>query len=180
MLWTFIKERRNIPKEEVYIKCNDISEHSWSLIRSVLGNEKADEIERELLIRRVSVETDLLSIEDGRLVYNEQKKKSFDFKHKIRKAYKDGIYLRDAYNKSEKFVQARQEDWNGFDGKLAMAVTFSYEQMLKEYLEHPSTEYEQEYPEFRDFRLYLSESEMNSLRWNKEKMMRTVKDKKKL
>lgn len=132
------------------------------------------------MIRRVSVETDLLSIEDGRLVYNEQKKKSFDFKHKIRKAYKDGIYLRDAYNKSEKFVQARQEDWNGFDGKLAMAVTFSYEQMLKEYLEHPSTEYEQEYPEFRDFRLYLSESEMNSLRWNKEKMMRTVKDKKKL
>ena len=96
--------------------------------------EKADETEREVLIRRVSLETDLLSIEDGRLVYNEQKKKSFDFKHKIRKAYKDGIYLRDAYNKSEKFVQARQEDWNGFDGKLAMAVTFSYEQMLKEYL----------------------------------------------
>ena len=35
-------------KEEVYIKCNDISEHSWSLIRPVLGNEKADEIAGQL------------------------------------------------------------------------------------------------------------------------------------
>lgn len=104
--------------------------------------EKADETERGVLIRRVSVETDLLSIEDGRLVYNEQKKKSFDFKHKIRKAYKDGIYLRDAYNKSEKFVQTKQEDWDNFDGKLAKAVTFSYQQLLKEYLERPSTHYE--------------------------------------
>lgn len=35
---------------------------------------KADKSELEVLIKRVNVETDLLSIEDGRLVYNEYKK----------------------------------------------------------------------------------------------------------
>lgn len=34
---------------------------------------KANDLEREVLIKRVTVETDLLSIEDGRLVYNEYK-----------------------------------------------------------------------------------------------------------
>ena len=53
-------------------------------------------------------------------------------------------------------------------------------ELLKDYLNHPSEQYEIEYPEFRDFRLYLTEKEMNSLRWNKEKMMKAVKDKKKL
>ena len=43
-----------------------------------------------------------------------------------------------------------------------------------------TADYDDENPEFRDFRLYLTEKEMNSLRWNKEKMMKTVKDKKKL
>ncbi len=37
-----------------------------------------------------------------------------------------------------------------------------------------------EYPEFRDIRRYLKETEMNSCRWNKEKMMKKVEDKKKL
>ena len=95
-------------------------------------------------------------------------------------AYKDGIYLSNAYDKSEKLVQTKQEDWAVFDGKLARAVTFSYEQLLREYLDHPSEAFEVEYPEFKDFRLYLTEKEMNSCRWNKEKMMKVVKDKKKL
>jgi hypothetical protein len=60
------------------------------------------------------------------------------------------------------------------------ALTVSYEQLLKDYLDHPSEQYEVEYPEFKDFRLYLKETEMNSLRWNKEKMMKMVDDKKKM
>ena len=142
--------------------------------------EKANESELEVLIKRVNVETDLLTLEDGRLVYNRLKKQSLRFKHAIRMAYKDGIYLSNAYDKSEKLVQTKQEDWAVFDGKLARAVTFSYEQLLREYLDHPSEAFEVEYPEFKDFRLYLTEKEMNSCRWNKEKMMKVVKDKKKL
>ncbi len=100
--------------------------------------EKATDEEREALIRRVNVETDLLSIEDGYLVRNEMKRKSFIRKQEIRKAYKDGIWLRNTYNKSEKFIQTKQELWRDFDVLLAKAVTISYEQLLKDYLDHPS------------------------------------------
>lgn len=141
---------------------------------------KANKEELNTLIKRVNIENDILSIEDGRLVRNELKKKAFIRKQKIREAYKDGINLRAAYNKSEKFVQAKQEYWDEFDLQLARAVTISYEKLLKDYLEHPSEQYEIEYPEFKDFRRYLKETEMNSCRWNKEKMMKMVEDKKKL
>ena len=139
--------------------------------------EKADEKELSALIRRVN---DILSIEDGRLVRNELKRMAFIRKQKIREAYKDGINLRAAYNNSEKFVQAKQEYWDKFDSLLARAVTISYEKLLKDYLEHPSEQYEVEYPEFEDFRRYLKETEMNSCRWNKDKMLKVVEDKKKL
>lgn len=149
-------------------------------VRLLSLQEKADEKELNALIKRVNIENDILSIEDGRLVRNELKRMAFIRKQKIREAYKDGINLRAAYNKSEKFVQAKQEYWDKFDSLLARAVTISYEKLLKDYLEHPSEQYEIEYPEFKDFRRYLKETEMNSLRWNKDKMLKVVEDKKKL
>ena len=143
--------------------------------------EKATDEERETLVKKVNVETDLLSVEDGFLVRNELKRQAFIRKQNIRKAYRNGIWVHDAYkNKSEKFIQTKQELWRDFDMLLAKAVTISYEQLLKDYLDHPSEQYEQEYPEFIDFRRYLKESEMNSCRWNKDKMMQVVSDKKKL
>lgn len=143
--------------------------------------EKATDEERETLIKRVNVETDLLSVENGYLVLNKLKRQAFIRKQNIRKTYKNGIWVHDAYkNKSEKFIQGKQELWRDFDIFLAKAVTISYEQLLKDYLDHPSEQYEQEYPEFKDFRRYLKESEMNSCRWNKEKMLKEVEDKKKL
>lgn len=141
---------------------------------------KADEKELATLIRKVNIETDLLSIINGRLKYNEIKKKSFYFKQDIRKTYKDGIYLRARYDESEKFIQTNQELWKDFDIEMARAVTISYEQLLKDYLDHPTESYEQEYPEFKDFRRYLKETEMNSCRWNKDKMMKMVEDYKKM
>lgn len=146
---------------------------------------KADDLEREVLIKRVNVETDLISIEDGKMAYNKLKKMSFIHKHKIRQAYKDGKNLWAFYDKNKRFEQTKsmtldKRELDKFDVQLARAIIISYEQLLKDYLEHPSADYEDENPEFRDFRLYLSETEMNSYRWNKEKMMRVVKDKKKL
>ena len=149
-------------------------------VRLLSLQKKADEKELNALIKRVNIENDILSIEEGRLVRNELKKKAFIRKQKIREAYKDGINLRAAYNKSEKFVQAKQEYWDEFDSLLARAVTISYEKLLKDYLEHPSEQYEIEYPEFKDIKRYLKETEMNSLRWNKDKMLSVVEDKKKL
>ena len=141
---------------------------------------KADEEERKAFVKRINVEADLLSKEDGFLVRNELKRKSFIRKQAIRKAYRDGYGLRTYYNKSQKFVQTKQELWDDFEGLIEKAVTVSYEKLLKDYLKHPSDLYEEEYPEFKDFRLYLKESEMNSCRWNKEKMQKVVEDKKKL
>lgn len=141
---------------------------------------KADEKELATLIRKVNIETDLLSIINGRLKYNEIKKKSFYFKQDIRKTYKDGIYLRARYDESEKFIQTNQELWKDFDIEMTRAVTISYEQLLKDYLDHPTESYEQEYPEFKDFRRYLKETEMNSCRWNKDKMMKMVEDYKRM
>ena len=160
--------------KEVMCRKEDAAKRLLSL------QNKADEKELSTLIKRVNIENDILSIEDGRLVRNELKRKAFIRKQKIRETYKDGIWLRAAYNKSEKFVQAKQEYWDKFDSLLARAVTISYEKLLKDYLEHPSEQYEIEYPEFKDIKRYLKETEMNSCRWNKEKMMQKVEDKKKL
>ena len=158
----------------------EMSRKEDAAVRLLSLQKKADEKELNALIKRVNIENDILSIEDGRLVRNELKKKAFIRKQKIREAYKDGINLRAAYNKSEKFVQAKQEYWNKFDSQLARAVTISYEKLLKDYLDHPSEQYEIEYPEFKDIKRYLKETEMNSCRWNKEKMLKKVEDKQKL
>lgn len=173
----------NIPSDEEFKLEMKHKEEDAVTLLSLWG--KADKKERETLISRVNVETDLLSIEDGCLVYNELKKQSFIKKQKIRQAYKNGKNLWTFYNKSEKFEQSKQlsldnKEFDRFDVQLARAIIISYEQLLKDYLEHPSEDYYEENPEFKDFRLYLTEKEMNSLRWNKEKMMQVVADKKKL
>ena len=160
--------------KEVMCRREDAAKRLLSL------QQKADEKELNALIKRVNIENDILSIENGRLVRNELKRIAFIRKQKIRETYKDGIWLRAAYNKSEKFVQSKQKYWDKFDTLLVRAVTISYEKLLKDYLEHPSEQYEIEYPEFKDIKRYLKETEMNSCRWNKEKMMQKVEDKKKL
>ena len=131
-------------------------------------------------IKHMNLESTLVSEKEGRLVYNEQKRQSFIFKHNLRKTYKDGINLRMQFMKSKKFIPENQELLDDFDIIMNKALTISYEQLLKDYLDHPSEQYEIEYPEFKDFRRYLKETEMNSLRWNKDKMIRAVQDKKKL
>lgn len=63
---------------------------------------------------------------------------------------------------------------------MKRAVTVSYEQLLCDYLEHPTEDYEKEYPEFKSFRKWLTRKEMNSCRWNKEKMIARCQDKSQL
>jgi hypothetical protein len=119
------------------------------------------------------------------MVYNALKKMSFIHKQKIRQAYKDGRNLWTFYEGSKNLKQKRQEfidkeKYNKFNVQLARAVTISYRQLLMDYLEHPSVDYDDENPEFKDIKRYLKETEMNSLRWNKDKMLKVVEDKKKL
>ena len=136
--------------------------------------------ESEAWINHMNLESTLVSERDGRLVYNEQKRQSFIFRHNLRKAYRDGLNLRIQFAKSAKLVPENQQLIDDFDIVMNKALTVSYEQLLKDYLDHPSEQYEIEYPEFKDIRRYLKETEMNSCRWNKEKMMKMVEDNKKL
>lgn len=142
------------------------------------GWNKLDKEERQTYIKRMSLDTELVSIINGKMVYNNLKKQSFIYKQELRKTYKDGISIRDSFMQSEKFELTNQNKWKDFNIKLAKAMTVSYEQLLKDYLDSPSESYEQEYPEFPLIKRYLKESEMNTLRWNREKMLKAVEDKK--
>lgn len=143
---------------------------------------KGTDSEKKTLKERLesSIESDLVSFIGDTLVYNELKKQSFIYKQQLRKCYKDGITLRKEFIKSDRYYAASEETWTDFNVKMAKAVTVSYEQLLKDYLEHPTSSYEMEYPEFPEYRKYLKESEMNTLRWNKEKLLKAVEDKKKM
>ena len=142
------------------------------------GWNKLDKEERQTYIKRMNLDTELVSIINGKMVYNNLKKQSFIYKQALRKIYKDGISIRDSFMQSEKFELTNQNKWKDFNIKLAKAMTVSYEQLLKDYLDSPSESYEQEYPEFPLIKRYLKESEMNTLRWNREKMLKAVEDKK--
>lgn len=56
----------------------------------------------------------------------------------------------------------------------------SYKSILINYLETKDKAYLEEYPEFEDFTKYLKPTEINSLQFNKEKMMKAVLDKKQM
>lgn len=142
------------------------------------GWNKLDKEERQTYIKRMNLDTELVSIINGRMVYNNLKKQSFIYKQELRKIYRDGISIRDSFMQSEKFELTNQNEWENFNIKLTKAMTVSYEQLLKDYLDSPSESYEQEYPEFPLIKRYLKESEMNTLRWNREKMLKAVEDKK--
>ena len=148
----------------------------------ISGYSKLNDKERELYGIKLgdSIECELVSIINGEMVYNSLKEQSFIYKQELRKKYRDGISIYHAYNKSEKFLPVTASVWDDFNIKLAKAITISYEQLLKDYLDNPSDTYELEYPEFPQFRKYLKESEMNTLRWNKDKMLKAVEDKKQM
>ena len=56
----------------------------------------------------------------------------------------------------------------------------SYEQLIKDYYEDFNPEYELEYPEFKEYKKYLTLSNLNSLRFNKDKALKAIEDKKML
>ena len=171
----FSTNKNVISDEEFEMVMQDKEKEADKLLS---GWSKLDKEERQTYIKRMSLDTELVSIINGRMVYNNLKKQSFIYKQELRKIYRDGISIRDSFVQSEKFELTNQNEWEDFNIKLAKAMTVSYEQLLKDYLDSPSESYEQEYPEFPLIKRYLKESEMNTLRWNREKMLKAVEDKK--
>ena len=110
---------------------------------------------------------------------NDLKINMFKFKYSLRAAYRNGFTIKDAYCKSEKFLEVKQQNWADLNVKMAKATIFSYKDLYLDYLETKDQTYEKEFPEFKGYYTYLKDTEMNSLKYNKEKMMRLVKDKQK-
>ena len=72
------------------------------------GWSKLDKEERQTYIKRMNLDTELVSIINGKMVYNNLKKQSFIYKQALRKTYKDGISIRDSFMQSEKFELTNQ------------------------------------------------------------------------
>lgn len=169
---------KNIMSDEEFDTVMQGKEDEANMLLS--GWNKFNKEERQTYIKKMNLDTELVSIINDKMVYNKLKKQSFIYKQELRKVYKDGLSLRGSFQQSEKFELTNQNKWKDFDIKLAKAITISYEQLLKDYLDSPSESYELEYPEFPLIKRYLKESEMNTLRWNREKLLKAVEDRKQL
>lgn len=167
---------RNVLDNDEFEQIMEKKENEARLLMG--GWDNLNEEQRAVYFKKLNLEGSLVSIVNNKMIYNHLKKQSFIFKQKLRQCYKDGVSVRNSFSNSSRFVDTDTQYWNDLSIKLAKAATVSYEQLLKEYLDHPSESYELEYPEFAEFRKYLKESEMNSLRWNKDKMLEVVKDRK--
>ena len=134
---------------------------------------------RKLYIKRMNFESDFLSIVDDNVLFNERKEQLFRYKFELKKSYKDGLSIRDKYIHSDKFLDSKQ-NYSSFDEiVLTKITTIKLEDLYNTFLESSDTDlYQLEYPEFFDYKKYLTVKEMSSLRWNKEKINKLVSDKK--
>lgn len=137
-----------------------------------------DEI-RELYIKRMNFESDFLSIRANTVFFNERKEQLFRYKFQLKKAYKDGYSVRAKYNKSDKFLDSSQT-YSPYDNIiLSKIVNVTLEELYNSFLEAEDKEpYELEYPEFFEYKRYITVKEMNSARWNKDKIEKLLSDRK--
>lgn len=134
---------------------------------------------RTLYIKRMNFESDFLSISGSDIYFNERKGQLFRYKHNLKKSYKDGLTVRQSYSSSEKFEDTNQVYSKFDDIVLTKIVNVKLEDLYQMFLETDDREaYELEYPEFIEYEKYLTIQEMNTARWNKEKINKLLFDKK--
>ncbi len=134
---------------------------------------------RALFIQRMNFESDFISINGGDIYFNERKGQLFRYKHNLKKSYKDGLTVRQAYNSSDKFIDIKQVYSKFDDIVLTKIVDVKLEDLYQMFLEAEDKEvYELEYPEFFEYEQYLTVQEMNTARWNKKKIDKLLFDKK--
>lgn len=168
--------RNHIETDEEFALDMDAKEQEADKLIS--GYYKMNEEENDVYKKHLDLGTSLVVYENGVPVKSDLKRKCFQFRHQLKKSYADGIFIQDRYAKSEKFCLDTQErEWNEFDEKLAKMVIVSYQALLEDYIETRDTQYELEYPEFKNIVKYLTVKEMNSCKWNKETMIKMAEDK---
>ena len=144
----------------------------------ISGNSKLSEEESKAMIERMNLANDVVTIENNRLVYSELKENYFRYWQELRKSYKNGISISGSYDK--RFIVCKQDYLSEFEFKLAKKMVVSYQQLIKDYYESFDPEYELEYPEFKEYKKYLTLSNLNSLRFNKDKALEEIRKKKEI
>lgn len=144
----------------------------------ISGYNKLSKDESKIILDRLNLTNDVITIKGDSLVYSELKEQFFRYWHELRKCYKDGISISGSYD--NRFNISKQSYASDFEFKLSKKTTISYQQLIKDYYESFDPEYELEYPEFKEYKKYLSLKKLNSLRFNKEKALQEIEKKKKL
>lgn len=144
----------------------------------ISGNSKLNAEESKAMLDRLNLSNDVVTIENNRLVYSELKNNYFRYWQELRKSYKDGISICGAYDK--RFVISNQQYVADFEFKMAKKMVVSYEQLIRDYYEDFNPEYELEYPEFKEYKKYLTLSNLSSLRFNKAKALKEIDKKKEI
>lgn len=142
----------------------------------ISGNNKLSEEESKAMIERMNLSNDVVTVENNRLVFSELKENYFRYWQELRKSYKNGISISGSYDK--RFIVCKQDYLSDFEFKLAKRVVISYQQLIKDYYESFDSEYEIEYPEFKEYKKYLTLSNLKTLGYNKDKALEEINRKK--
>lgn len=147
---------------------------------AIYNDLKSKEMEvRELYIKRMNFESDFLSVVNGDIQLNLKKEQLFRYKFDLKKSYSSGLAIRDKYNKNEKFENNKQAYSTFDDVVLSKIASVKFEDLYKLFLEADYKEpFELEYPEFFEYEKLLKLTEMNTLKWNKDKINALLIDKK--
>lgn len=144
---------------------------------------KMSEEARMVYLARLNFDADLISVKGNEVYLNERKEQLFRYKFELRKIYRDGATIRDAYLSNRKFDDACQSYSSFDDIILSKIVNVKFDDIYTMFLETPDEDREPfklEYPEFFDYEKHIKLTEMNTLRWNKEKIDELLADKKML
>lgn len=142
----------------------------------ISGNSKLSEEESKAMIERMNLSNDIVTVENNRLVFSELKENYFRYWQELRKSYKNGISISGSYDK--RFIVCKQEYFSEFEFKLTKKMVVSYQQLIKDYYESFDSEYELEYPEFKEYKKYLTLSNLKTLGYNKDKALEEINRKK--
>jgi len=170
---------RNILTDEEFNEdMNKKREESIFLHRDLMG--MSEEV-RMVYLPRLNFDADLISIKGNEVYLNERKEQLFRYKFELRKIYRDGATIRDAYLSNKKFDDACQSYSSFDDVVLSKIVNVRLEDIYAMFLETSREDREPfmvEYPEFFEYEKYIKVTEMNTLNWNKDRIDGLLADKK--
>lgn len=162
--------------EEFNQYINDKREESQLIYNELISK---DEDVRRIFIERMNFESDFISKKGNMIYLNDKKEQLFRYKFDLKKTYQNGLSIRNKYFENKKFNSGNECYMNYDDVLLAKIASVKFEDLYKGFLESEDKEiYRLEYPEFFEYQEYLNISEMNTQRWNKEKINKLVTDKK--